>query len=290
MIESLIAMRLAPLLIASAAMLNAQSPIIPLYPGPAPGSESWTHTESEAVGPKDDLRRVSNVVKPVLIPHLPPAGKANGTAMIICPGGGFRILAIDHEGHEVARWLNARGVTAFVLKYRVMQTGDAASKDQQVSAERRKQAIAMGVADGEEAVRLVRRRAAEFKINPRRVGIMGFSAGGWVTVGVALTADASARPDLAAPIYAAMPAELNVTPSSPPLFLVHADDDTTVPPSKNSVRLYNAYKDAKLSAEMHIYSKGGHGFGMRKKNLPVDTWIDRLGEWLDSQGLLKPAQ
>jgi acetyl esterase/lipase len=83
---------------------------------------------------------------------------------------------------------------------------------------------------------------------------------------------------------------LNVTPASPPLFLVHADDDPTVLPAKTSVRLYNAYKDAKLSAELHIYSKGSHGFGMRKKNLPVDTWIDRLGDWLDAQGLLKPAQ
>jgi len=289
-IESLIAMRLAALFIASTAMLNAQSPIIALYSGPAPGSESWTHTESEAVGPKDDIRRVSNVVKPVLIPHLPPAGKANGTAMIIAPGGGFRILAIDHEGHEVARWLNERGVTAFVLKYRVMQTGDEASKDAQVMAERRKQAIAMGVADGEEAVRLVRRRAAEFKIDPHRIGIMGFSAGGWVTVGVTLTGDASARPDFSAPISAAMPPELNVTPASPPIFLVHADDDATVVPAKTSVRLYNAYKDAKLSAELHIYAKGGHGFGMRKKNLPVDGWIDRLGDWLDAQGLLKPAR
>ncbi len=283
-------MKLIAILIASAATLAAQPAAIPLYPGTAPGSESWTHVESEVVGPKDDIRRVSNVVKPVLIPHLPPADKANGTAVIVCPGGGFRILAIDHEGHEVARWLNSLGVAAFVLKYRVMQTGDDASKDAAVMAGRRKTAVAMGVADGEEAVRMVRRRAAEWKINPHRVGIMGFSAGGYVTVGVTLTNGASARPDFSAPIYPAVPPEFTVPAAAPPLFLVHADDDTTVPPSKTSVRLYNAYKDAKLSAELHIYSKGGHGFGMRKKNLPVDAWTDRLRDWLDVQGLLKPAQ
>ena len=284
------AMKLFALLALLAAVAAAQTQIIPLYPGAAPGSEGWTHTESEVVGPKDDLRRVSNVVKPVLIPYLPPAGRANGTAMIVAPGGGFRILAIDHEGHEVARWLNSLGVTAFVLKYRVMRTGDEASKNPAVAAERRKQAIAMGVADGEEAVRLVRKRAAEWKINPQRIGIMGFSAGGWVTVGVTLTADPAARPNFSAPIYPAVQPELNIPAGAPPLFMVHADDDTTVPPSKTSVRLYNAYKDAKLPVEMHIYSKGGHGFGMRKKNLPVDTWTDRLREWLDVQGLLKPAQ
>jgi len=127
-------------------------------------------------------------------------------------------------------------------------------------------------------------------VNPHRVGIMGFSAGGYVTVGVTLTNDAPARPDFSAPIYPAVPPEFSVSAAAPPLFLVHADDDTTVPPSKTSVRLYNAYKDAKLSAELHIYSKGGHGFGMRKKNLPVDTWTDRLRDWLDVQGLLKPAR
>jgi acetyl esterase/lipase len=282
-------MKILAALILVCGALAAQQQQIPLYPGPAPGSESWTHTESEAIGPNDDLRRVSNVVKPVLIPYL-PAGKANGTAIIVAPGGGFRILAIEHEGYDVAKWLNSLGVTAFVLKYRVMQTGDEASKQPSVMAERRKTAIAMGVADGEEAVRLVRRRAAEWKVNPQRVGIMGFSAGGWVTVGTALTADAAARPDFAAPIYPAVPPELAVTPSSPPLFLVHADDDKTVPPATTSVRLYPAYTTAGLSAELHISSKGGHGFGMRKKNLPVDTWMDRLGEWLGAQGLLKPAQ
>lgn len=283
------AMKLFALFALLACAAAAQTQIIPLYPGPAPGSESWTHSESEEVGPKDNIRRVSNVVKPVLIPYPPPAGRANGTAMIVAPGGGFRILAIDHEGHEVARWLNSLGVTAFVLKYRVMQTGDEGSKNPAVMAERRKHAIAMGVADGEEAVRLVRRRAAEWKINPQRIGIMGFSAGGWVTVGVTLTADPVARPDFSAPIYPAVQPELNIPAAAPPLFIVHADDDATVPPSKTSVRLYNAYKDAKLPVELHIYSKGGHGFGMRKKNLPVDTWTDRLREWLDVQGLLKPA-
>lgn len=235
------------------------------------------------MGPRDDIRRVSNVTRPTLTVHRP--AKGNGTAMIVCPGGGFRILAIDHEGHEVARWLNSLGVTAFVLKYRVMRSDSAEARPANI-VERRKTIMPLATADGQQAVRLVRSRAAEWGVAPDRIGIMGFSAGGYVAAAVALTTDPAARPNFAAPIYALVPEEAAPAAGAPPLFLVHADDDKTVPPLLNSVRLYSAWKKAQLPAELHVYSRGGHGFGMRKKGLPVDTWTDRLRDWLASQGLL----
>ena len=271
----------------AAAALAAEPKIIPLWPGTPPGSpEGWTQQEQEAVGPKDTIRRVSNVTRPTLTVHLPESG-ANGTAMIVCPGGGFRILAIDHEGHDVARWLNSFGVTAFVLKYRVMPTGDSVSPAE--AADRRKTAMALGAADGQQAMRLVRSRAAEWGIAPDRIGIMGFSAGGYVTAAVALATDPAGRPNFAAPIYALAPEEATPSAGAPPLFLVHADDDKTVPVVNNSVRLYSAWKKAQIPAELHIYSRGGHGFGMNKKGLAVDSWPDRLRDWLAAQGLLERA-
>ncbi len=274
-------------LLFAAAALAAEPNVIPLWPGAPPGTpENWTQPEQEAVGPKDTIRRVSNVTRPTLTVHVPAAG-ANGTAMIVCPGGGFRILAIDHEGHQVARWLNSIGVTAFVLKYRVMPTVEGVPAAEQ--AERRKLAMALGAADGQQAVRLVRSRAAEWGIAPDRIGIMGFSAGGYVTAAVALGADPASRPNFAAPIYPATPQEVAPPAGAPPLFLVHADDDKTVPAVSHSVRLYSAWKQAQIPAELHIYSRGGHGFGMSRKGLPVDSWPDRLRDWLALQGLLERA-
>jgi acetyl esterase/lipase len=265
--------------------------VIPLWPGVAPGSEHWDWQEDESVGPNDTIRRVRNVVKPTLTVYLPPKAIATGTAMVICPGGGFVILAVDHEGHEVARWLNSLGVAAVVLKYRVRRTGDPGDKDSATREAREKEIIPLVTADGQQAMRVVRSHAAEWGITPNRVGIMGFSAGGFVTAAVALHHDASSRPDFAAPIYPGIePGDFTVPADAPPLFLVHADDDKTVPPVDHSIRLYTAWKKANIPAELHIYSRGGHGFGMRKQNLPVDAWTDRLRDWLDVQGLLKPAR
>ena len=259
---------------------------IPLYSGAAPGSEKWTWQEDD-VPSTDDKRRVRNVVRPTLTVHAP--AQPNGTAVIVCPGGGFRHLAIDHEGHEVARWLNSFGVTAFVLKYRLMRTADGHEKDAALMTQRRNEAIPLAVADGREAVRLVRARAKEWKLRTDRIGIMGFSAGGWVTAGVALEHDAASRPDFAAPVYAAVTPGAKAPAAPMPMFLVHADDDKTVNSFDNSVRLYGLWKSAGAPAELHIYSSGGHGFGMRRKNLPVDGWVDRLKEWLIAQRLAGPA-
>ena len=266
-------------------MAATEPTIIQLYPGPAPGSESWDWPETEQAS-TDGIRRIANVTRPVLMVYLPDRTKANGTGVIVSPGGAWRILAISHEGEDVARWLNAQGVAAFVLKYRVMRTGDEGEKNKEEAARRRKEAMAMCIADGLAAVKLVRSRADEWGVSRDRIGIMGFSAGGYLTAGVALQGGGESRPDFAAPIYPAVPEEVNPPAGAPPLFIVHADDDKTVPPIRTSMRLYTAWKQIGVPVEMHIYTSGGHGFGMRKKNLPVDGWTDRLKDWLGAQGLL----
>ena len=272
------------------AAFAAEPKVIPLWPGEAPGSEGWTQQEEEIVGPADTLRRVRNVTRPTLTVYLPDPAAANGTAVIVCPGGGFRILSIEHEGRDTARWLNSLGVTAFMLKYRLMRTGDAGEKVPAEMAARRKALTPLAVADGQQAVRLVRAHAAEWGVNPDRVGIMGFSAGGYVAAAVAPQHDAGSRPAFAAPIYPATPEDVTAPADAPPLFLAHADDDKSVPPINHSIRLYAAWKKAQAPAELHIYARGGHGFGMQKRGLPIDGWTDRLREWLDAQGLLKPAR
>jgi len=152
-------------------------------------------------------------------------------------------------------------------------------------AGRRAESIPFAVADGWRAVELARQNAAKFGVNPNRIGILGFSAGGWVAAGVALEGRGESRPDFSAPIYGAMPKDVTAPPNPMPLFLVHADDDKTVNPLTTSLRIYESWRKAGAPVEMHIYSQGGHGFGMKMKNLPSDTWIDRFWEWLQAQKL-----
>jgi acetyl esterase/lipase len=264
--------------------------VIPVWPGVAPGSESWTQTESELSSDWDGKKIVRNVVRPTLTAFLPDRPKANGTAMIVCPGGSFRFLAWEVEGTEVAEWLRARGVAAFVLKYRLLDTGSEEEFRKSMQAllksilERQKNVnsgerpalseevlkiSALAAADGRQAVRVVRGRAAEWGVQPDRVGIMGFSAGGMVTAGVVTGYDAAGRPSFAAPIYAPVVGSVKVPGDAPPLFLLFAGDDALVPPG-DSIRLYSAWRAAGKSAELHVYARGGHGFGMRKQGLPCD--------------------
>lgn len=278
-------MKLMFALLAALAAAAAEPPVIPLYDGAAPGSESWNWAETEQPS-KDDIRRLANITRPSLTAYLPEKSKANGTAVIIAPGGGFMILAINHEGYEVAEWLNKQGVAAFVLKYRVMRTGDEGLKDKAEQARRREEAMPMGVADGLRAIELVRSRAAEWNIRPDHIGILGFSAGGYVTVGAALKGRGPSRPDFAVPIYPYTQGDLTAPPNPMPLLLIHADDDKGVPVFPHSIRLYEAWKKAGAPVELHVYAQGGHGFGIHKKNLPVDTWPDRLRDWMAAQGLL----
>ncbi len=260
-----------------------------LYPGAAPGSEAWEWRETAAMGEKDGILRIANVTRPTVSVFLPERGRATGAGVVVVPGGGFRILAFNHEGTEVAEWLNSLGVAAFLLKYRVMRTDDLAGISKQEQDERRKQAMAFGVADAMEAVRLVKRRAAEWGVDADRIGILGFSAGGYITANVALTEDAEARPAFAVPVYAYFPEERPVLAGAPPLLAIHAADDRTVP-AAHSVRLFQMWRQAGRPAELHIFERGGHGFGMRRQGQPVDGWTGRVREWLASQGMLTAAR
>ena len=281
-------MKLLALILLTASAFPAEPKTIPLWPGLPPGSENWHYEEKDTVGPQDTTRRISNITRPTLTVYVPDAASASGTAVVVCPGGGFRYLSIENEGSTVAQWLNSIGVTAFVLKYRVMRTGDPEASDAAKMAERRKTVIPLAIADGQQAIRLVRSRAQEWHLAPDRIGILGFSAGGYVAAGVALQHDAESRPNFVAPIYPGTPDDVTAPSDAPPMFLVHADDDKTVAPVDHSIRLYQVWKKVGVPAELHIYSRGGHGFGMHKRGLPVDTWTDRFRDWLGIQGLLKP--
>jgi acetyl esterase/lipase len=235
------------------------------------------------------------VVKPTLTAFLPDPAMANGTSVVICPGGGFHALSINSEGIDVAKWLKAKGVAAFVLKYRLVPTGDDGVRElmgkigdrNKMDADNRA-VIPLAVADGLAAVSYVRKHATEFGISPQRIGLMGFSAGGTVTASVAFQYSAESRPDFLAPIYPYMGAvkETAVPNDAPPMFIAAATDDQ-LGLAPDSVNLYSKWLAGKKSVELHLYSKGGHGFGMRKQNLPSDNWIERFGDWLTAQGLLK---
>jgi acetyl esterase/lipase len=212
----------------------------------------------------------------------------------VCPGGAFHFLAIDNEGTKVAEWLRARGITAFVLKYRVMQTtaehirGHPSETVKQMAVEQAP-IFPLAVADGRRALAYVRAHAAEFGILHGRVGMIGFSAGGIVALSLAVTSPDSAGPDFVAPIYTPITDFMRpfvVPANAAPLFLVMATDDQ-LGFAPSSTEVYNAWIAAHRSAELHVYAKGGHGFGMLRRGLPVDSWTDRFEDWLAFQGLLK---
>lgn len=291
------------LAILSMAKVKAQAPVeLLLYPGTVPNSKPTKIKEGSTF--KDDVTRIEKVSVPTLTVYAPK--EPNGTAIIICPGGGYGILAFDKEGTRVAEVMNKWGVTAFVLKYRL--PSDSMNIDKSMAP----------LQDAQRAVQLVRSQAAQFRINPNKIGIMGFSAGGHLA-STALThfqikADASstdttsARPDFGMLIYPVISFdstithkgsrnnligkdadaaqveffsnELQVTKKTPPVFLVHAGDDAAVPVA-NSLRFYQACIQNKVLAEMHLYPKGGHGFGMYNKTTE-DFWMDRLKNWLTS--------
>lgn len=273
----------------------AQQKEVRIYAGAAPGSENWTWEEKSNSNNTIHLKTVYNVVNPSLTVFSPADSNANGTAIIICPGGGFHFLAIDNEGNDVAKWLAKKGFTAFVLKYRVahiktddpfgdMMSGIRGERKAEWDAENRA-TIPLSVADGKAAIAYVRSHAAEYKVKPDRIGIVGFSAGGTVTASAAFNYTKENRPDFTAPVYAFMPDSLqsNVLPDAPPMFLVCASDDG-LGLTTHSISLYNKWYAAKKSVEMHLYAKGGHGFGMNVQNIPTDGWIERFYDWLKFQG------
>ena len=271
--------------------------IIRLYDGPAPGSESWTHHEQENFNPVWQTQVVFNVTDPTLTVFAPDPATANGTAVVICPGGGFHALSINSEGIEVARWLVARGVTCFLLKYRLVEC-KSADPATEVMGKRSGQmdeacapVIPLAHVDGQAAISYVRQHAQEYGIDPHRIGIIGFSAGGTVAASVGFTYTPASRPDFVAPIYLQYDWAIKTTvpADAPPMFLLAATDDQ-VGLAPHSVRLYSDWTAAGKSAELHLYSTGGHGFGMRTQNLPSDRWIELFGDWLGVQGLLKQGE
>jgi acetyl esterase/lipase len=283
------------LLLFCVTMLGQQK-TIRLYEGPAPGSENWKQQEKENRNNLWQTRVVYNVKDPTIIASMPEPSKANGTAVIICPGGGFQALSIDSEGLDVARWLSARGIACFVLKYRLIEslTDDPVKEvmDKMGDPKKLDEAVApilrLAVEDGKAAIGYVRQHAREYGIKPNHIGIMGFSAGGTLTASVAYTYTPETRPDFAAPIY--LQYDWTIKPAvpadAPPMFILAATDDQ-LGLAPHSIALYQAWTSSKKSAELHLFSKGGHGFGMRKQDLPSDRWIERFMDWLQVQGLTK---
>ena len=273
---------------------KAQQKVVQLYDGNAPGSESWNYTEKEYhAGNKDAL--VYNVSHPTLTVYPADPSIATGTAVIVCPGGGFFILAAVHEGSDVANWLNQKGITVFLLKYRLGQSltdnpgkelGDNMRKSD--FAQKINPVIPLSIADGREAIKYVRTHAAEYGIDPTRIGIIGFSAGGTVTASTAFNYTPESRPDFVAPIYAYIPPALHgsVLTDAPPMFIAAASNDE-LGLASHSVDLYSKWLAAKKPAELHMYEKGGHGFGMHQQHIPTDTWIERFIDWLRMLGFLK---
>jgi len=283
--------------------LHAEDPRrIELWPEGVPGLRADAAPEHLERG------MVAGVHHPSLTVFPAPAETANGTAVVVCPGGGYHVLAIDHEGVQIARWFNARGVTAFILRYRMFEYGQPAP-----------------LRDVLRALRTVRSRAGEFGVKTDRIGVMGFSAGGHLASSAATLFDApegrtgaaldaeSARPDFAILIYPVISMQpgvthagsrealLGATPSpelerrwstdqqvtaaTPPTFLVHSMEDTVVP-VQNALQFFQALHAAGVSVEMHLFARGGHGFGMRPEEVPGDEWPLLCEAWLRTNGWL----
>jgi acetyl esterase/lipase len=294
---------MAAFMVSSQIAFSQQAPIV-LYPNGVPNSKPAPATYVEKI----ENARASMVTDPTLIPFFPEKDKANGTAVIICPGGGYSRLSMDSEGSAVAKKFNEIGITAFVLKYRL--PSDDIMTDKSIGP----------LQDAQRAIQLIRQRAAEWGINPKKVGIIGFSAGGHLASTAGTHFDKavidnkdsiSLRPDFMMLLYpvitfgemahkgsmhnllGANPTqdqidlysnEKQVKPNTPITFIVQAEDDKTVP-VQNSLMFYYALLSNNIQAEMHIYPHGGHGFGLNNKTTK-DYWFNSATNWLDANGLL----
>lgn len=266
----------------------AVEPSIPLSTTGAANSENWEIVFGE--------RTVRNVTQPALYPVKPSAGKANGTAVIIAPGGAFLGLAFDAEGMMVANYLAQRGVTSFVLKYRLDPTPEDPAAFGQVMAQRmgsakkrmtrgdliHSKAEALAQADGLAAIAWVRAHAAQYGVKPDHIGMIGFSAGGMTTMNVATAYDAATRPDFIGVIYGAAP-KRPVPKDAPPAFIALAADDGLL--GHASVPIFEDWRAAGKSVELHIYAAGEHGFGMRKTGTSSENWIGHFAQWLQAMHL-----
>lgn len=286
--------------ISLAATLFAADPAVPLWPGTAPGDNGGLAPESDTTKPTDNLVggrkliRLGNVSKPTLTVYRAPKAKSTGAAVLVFPGGGYNILAMDLEGTEVCEWLNSLGVTAVLVKYRVPARPGGPR-------------WAAPLQDAQRAAGMVRQRAGELGIDAKRIGVLGFSAGGHLAAAISTnynmrtydTVDAadavSCRPDFTVLIYPAyltvekegdkVSPELKVTKDTPPTFLVQAEDDGVR--VETSLFYYAALRNAKVPAEMHLYPVGGHGYGLRPTEKLVTTWPKRAEDWFRTLGVVK---
>ena len=261
---------------------RAQTQTLPIWPGVPPGSEKWTQHE-RVIRNTPIGTVIMNVVKPTLTVYLPDRKTATGTGVIVAPGGACVALAMDLEAYQVARWLQTRGIAAFVLKYRIIE-----KKQQGIPDVDEDQACKYGMADGIQALKVVRQHAGQWGVSPDKIGFMGFSAGGMIASASLLQPDAAARPNFAAFIYGAPFGVMPAIPEKlPPVFMAWAQDDPIA--LQPVVKFYDALLAAHNKPEAHIFSAGGHGFGMKKQHTSSDRWIDEFYYWLQAQGFAKPA-
>ena len=269
------------------AYLKAQQKTIQLYKGPAPGSESWNWDEKTFfVKTPLNANVAYNISKPTLTVFTPDS--ANGVAVVICPGGNFHVLSVENDGINVAKQLNRKGITAFLLKHRLLQSltnnpWEEMRKSMMDTAENRKKitpARELAFADATKAIEYIRQHAAEFNIDPNKVGVIGFSGGGSLAMHLVLKEKPDLRPNFVGLIYTLFKPEYStVSPNAPPAFIACATDDTKAI-STNSIQLYTTWKAANIPVELHIYSKGEHGL----MTPPANSWISRFTEWLTSLG------
>lgn len=269
---------LCGIIVLIACSVSAQT--VNIWPGQPPGTE--TSTAQEKVYENTPVGTVvMNVSTPTLTAYLPKKGEGTGTGVIISPGGYCVALAMSQEG-DAARWFQSKGIAAFVLKYRIPEKkGDGIPKDLDMD-----QACKYGMADEIQAVKVVRQHASEWGVSPDRVGVLGFSAGGMVANAALFQPDEAARPNFGALIYGAPFGKMPSVPTKlPPMFMAWAQDDNVA--LAGITKFYDALIAAGQKPEAHIYSSGGHGFGMKKQGTTSDHWIDDLYFWLSAQGLTK---
>ena len=290
-------MKLTSFLFVISSLAASAAPLtLPLWTGEVPGEKDQKVGEEKVEDRNNDgITRTSNVSKPTITVYPAPANHANGAAVIVAPGGGYGILASKHEGSDVCDWLNEIGVTAILLKYRVPRRANLEKHHAPMQ-------------DAQRAVSLVRSKAAEWKIDPNRIGLLGFSAGGHLTATV-LTSDGSVSfpmedvdkhspiPDFGLLIYPAylksekdpnkLVPEVSVDKNTPPSFVVIAHGDSRF--VEGAALYYLAMQRAKRQCELHIYGKGGHGYGMKEIPERVGEWTTQAAGWMKEMGLLEPA-
>ena len=291
-------------------IVRSQTVTLKLWPEGIPGSISDPSYIEKIITTDGRITRCNNVVTPDLTVFLPAPEKANGAAVMICPGGGYGTLAFDHEGNAIAKWLNDNGIAGIILKYRL--PSDRIMKDKSVGP----------LQDAQEAMRVIRRHAPEWKIDPMKVGVIGFSAGGHLASTISthyaeivydVKDGTSARPDFSLLIYPVVSMdtlvthrgsrnnllglnpgndlvqrfsnELQITADTPPAFLVHSSDDNAVP-VMNSIGYYKGLQNNKIQAELHIFQKGGHGYGLAVGRGTESSWPDLCIKWLKAIGLI----